>query len=107
MDPNKQSSRLHPSGVIDVNIGSILDDQVKNIVRELKDSWRYLDNVRPGAEVRATRDSNGQAHIYINGQGIKYLLLKAADWHEFILDKAIFSAANKQAAPTPLDEIPF
>lgn len=103
MPENPQTSRLHQTDEIGVCVGFVADEQVKNIIRELKYLWHNLDSVRPEAKVRATRDQFGQAWIYINGQGLKYIFLLAKNWKEFTLETPMFADPNKQATKMPPD----
>lgn len=89
--------RVSQFDTVDIVLGHLSDDQARNIVRECKDRWRYLDKVKPAAEIQATRDTFGQVHIKINGQALKYLFLFLQDWKEFKLEP------REPSAPMPDD----
>ena len=98
-----QTSRLHQVDEVGICIGFVSDDQVKNILRELRGLWRFLDTVRPAGSVRATRDQFGQAWIYINSQALKYLFLLSKDWQEFKITPEIMRADKQATPPMPAD----
>lgn len=60
---------------IKVCIGRQTNEELKNIVRELKDIWRWIDTIRPQAKCKVTKDKLGQYYITLNGRALKYLLV--------------------------------
>lgn len=64
-----------------IYLGNLELDEVRNIVREIKGLWRYLDNVYPNgsrkdkADIKITRDKFGQYHAHMNPQALTFTLL--------------------------------
>lgn len=62
-------------------IGRMELDKVKNIVREVKRIYSYLDNVWPNGQrsllpnVQVTKDRNEQYYIVINKTALSYLFI--------------------------------
>lgn len=83
---NGQSSRLQlgPEEFISVNLGAISESELKNIARELKRLWQYLDNVHPRAELRATREASGEYYLHLNGRALLYILLFCKDLEPYL-----------------------
>lgn len=66
---------------IDITLGRISEAEAKNIARELRQLWLYVDTVYPGgdlkrgARLKITKDNAGQYHFYLNRQALVFILL--------------------------------
>lgn len=64
-----------------IMLGRLELEQVKNIVREIKMLWQYLDNVWPNGDrkqlpdIKVTRDNAGQYYAHMNERALTYMLL--------------------------------
>lgn len=60
---------------IKVCIGRQTEEELRNIVRELRSVWRWLDTIRPQADFKLTKDKYDQYYITLNGRALMYLLV--------------------------------
>lgn len=66
---------------VNVVIGHRSKEEVANIAREIRALWRFTGDIRPNgdrhkcAQLKVTRDSFGQYHIYLNHQALALMLL--------------------------------
>jgi hypothetical protein len=64
-----------------IRLGNIELEEVRNIVREIKHLWQYVDNVWPGGDrkllpdIKITRNKQGIYHAHMNAQALTYLLI--------------------------------
>lgn len=68
-------------GYTKIMLGRLEIDEVKNIAREIKMLWHFLEDVWPNGDrrqlpdIQVTRDPHGQYWAYVNDRGLTYILL--------------------------------
>lgn len=80
-----------------IPLAAISEAGVRNIVRELRSLWMYLDDVHPRAQVKVTKDPRGY-NIYVNGRALQYIMLFCSKLKPLEI---------KTDEPINLDDIPF